>query len=335
MAEPEIVFISTNANLELAESIVVELSTYMCAPLSKTDIIYFSNGEIKVKIGESVRGKNVYILGTGAGLIPRADGTPGRSLNDHLMETMIACSACKTSDARSITVILPCFPYARQDKKHRSREPITARLVCDLLQTSGATRIVAMDLHSDQIQGFASIPFDNLFAEQCMIASMKKNLNLDTVDWVIASPDAGALKRARHLADQIDKDVVILEKERDYSTPNKVLKSTLIGKVRGKKVFITDDMCDTAGTLVAGVETLMAEGAKEIHVGITHGILSGPALDRLNDCKAIKTIFVSDTISQTQNREYCPKIHVYSVAGLIARAVEAIQHDKSISRLFI
>lgn len=328
MGEPEIVFISTNANQELAEAVSNELATYICAPLSKADIVYFSNGEINVKIRESVRGKDVYVISTGSGM-------ENRSLNDHLMETLITCSACRTSDARSITVILPCFPYARQDKKHRSREPITARLVCALLETAGATRIVAIDLHSDQIQGMTSIPFDNLFAEQCMVEKAKKQLNADSKGWVVAAPDAGALKRARHLAGKLNMNVVILEKERDYSTPNKVLRSTLIGKVRGKKVFITDDMCDTAGTLISGVETLMSEGAKEVYVGITHGIFSGPALERLDNCKAIKKIFVSDTICQTKNNSICSKICVYSVSKMIASAIEAIQHNKSISKLFV
>lgn len=327
MAEPEIVFIATNANLQLADDISGELSQYMCSPITKTDIIYFSNGEINVKIHESVRGKDVFILGTGA-------STPDHSINDHLMETFITCSACKTSDARSITVILPCYPYARQDKKHRSREPITSSLVCTLLENAGATRIMAIDLHSDQIQGMARIPFDNLFAENCMLEKINKDLKLNPKDWVIAAPDAGALKRARHLAGTIGLNVVILEKERDYSTPNHVLKSTLIGDVRGKKVLITDDMCDTGGTLVAGVNTLVSQGAKEVYIGITHGILSGPALDRLNACPDIKQIFVSDTICQTANMTKCSKIHVYSVSGLLAKAIRAIKSNGSISQLF-
>lgn len=325
---PGIVFISTNANRLLADNISRQLSSYMSVPVSKTNVTYFSNGEIKVNIGESVRGRNVFILGTAA-------RSADHSLNDHLMETLIACGACKTSDARSITVILPCFPYARQDKKHRSREPITASLICSLLETAGATRIMSMDLHSDQIQGMAKIPFDNLFAENCLIGSVSRELQLDSVGWVIAAPDAGALKRARHLSGKLGLDVVILEKTRDYSTPNQVLSSTLIGNVQGKNVLITDDMCDTAGTLIAGVETLVAAGAKKVCVCVTHGIFSGQALERLNGCDAIEKVFVSDTICQTENQTVCSKIKVYSVAGLIAKAVKAIEHNESISKLFV
>lgn len=341
----DFVFISTNSNQHLAEKVSAELATYVNAPLSKSQIIYFSNGEIKIKITESVRGKEVFILSTG--IDRQREG--GHSLNDHVMETLVACSACKTSDARSITVILPCFPYARQDKKHRSREPITARLICSLLETAGATRIMSIDLHSDQIQGMANIPFDNLFAEKYMIRIITKDLkeskdlkgsknsgkkDFDPRKWIIVAPDAGALKRARHLASYLGLKVAILEKERDYTSPNQILRSTLIGSVRNRNVLITDDMIDTGGTLISGVDTLVKNGALNIYVAITHGLLSGKAIERLNECDAIKKIYVSDTISQEYTMERCDKIRVYSVSELLARAIVAIHHGRSISRLF-
>lgn len=327
----KIVLIATNANPELSQAISTELSLYTSSPLSKTNIVYFSNSEIKVEIGESVRGRSVFIIGSGC-----SNDAEDRSVNDHLMEVLIACSACRTSDARSITVILPCFPYARQDKKNRSREPITARLVCSLLETAGATRIMSMDLHSDQIQGMASIPFDNLFAEQCLIQRIENDFGgkLDPEKWKIAAPDAGALKRARHLGQRLGIDIVLLEKQRDYSRPNTVLTSTLIGDVDGKDVFIVDDMCDTAGTLVAGAKTLVENGAKSVYVGITHGIFSGPALARIAKSKDISKVYTSNTVPQTNTRTACEKIRVYTVAKLFVQAIHSIQTNQSISKLF-
>lgn len=295
----------------------------------------FANTEINVKIEESVRGDDVYIINTGSSFQNRA--TIG-SINDVLWETFELIDGCRRSSATSITVILPCYPYARSDKKDH-RGPISAKLVTDMLISAGATRIVSLDLHSGQIQAFSNKPFDNLYA----IRDISKYL-VNTIfpkygksNYVLVSPDAGGIKRIKAYSELLHMNHVILNKQRDYTTNNKVDKSVLIGDpewIKDKVAIVIDDMIDTAGTMIKGAEELMRYGAKEVILVATHGILSNPATEKINATPYISDVIVTNSIDQTTNYKEIDKLHVIDVSELITTVIKCLKDGSSISDLF-
>ena len=296
----------------------------------------FSNGERRIELQANVRRRHVYIFQTGT-------QSKTDSINDYLMELILMISAAKWSDAKTITVILPHFPYARQDKKDRSRTPISARTVANLIEAAGATRVVTMDLHSSQIQGFFNIPVDNLFARDLIIQHLNtfffSGLSPEKVKerFVLVSPDAGGAKRVLKMAKKMELNSVLMHKQRDHSKKNHVDKTIIVGEegcIDGKTCIIVDDMTDTLGTVTKACDALVAQGAKEVIVCITHGVLSGPAIERLNACDAITHLVTSNTIPQWENHMLSDKIIVFDVSALLATCIERIVNGGSISELF-
>ena len=328
-----------NSNEYLATLIADRLGIDLC----KSTVDKFSNSEIRVKINENIRKKHIYIIQTGS-------KTNSFSVNDHLMETLILIDACKRSNAKSITVVLACYPYSRQDKKDRSRAPISASLVAKMLETAGATRIMCIDLHADQIQGMFQIPVDNLTAENTIIKylntpgvfskainSISLNGIISRDDVCIVSPDAGGAKRACSIAEKLKVPVVMIHKERNYKEINKVDKMILVGGkqcVKNKTCIIIDDMADTMGTMCLAARTLVQNGACNVVAVVTHGVLSGPAMERINDTEEITKVIVSNTLPQKENLEKCEKLLQFDISELIANAIKAIVYGGSISALF-
>jgi ribose-phosphate pyrophosphokinase len=300
------------AHGELASQIAKRLGV----PLSKVELADFANGEISCRIAESVRGCDVFIIQSHAIAIHRA-----------IMEQALIIDAAKRASARSITAVCPFFGYARQDRKSRAREPIAARMVVDFLANAGADRIMTIDLHSGQIQGFFHGPFDHLIALPLLQAYIKKNIKDDLV---IVSPDAGRVKLAERYASALTSDMAIIHKHRSPHQRNEVESKFLIGDVKDKTCVIVDDMIDTAGTICAAAELLRENGAKQIYCVATHGLFSGPALDRLKKSD-IEQIIVTDSLPQTHN---LPKIKVLSIAPLMAKAITAVYEGTSVSKLF-
>jgi ribose-phosphate pyrophosphokinase len=277
----------------------------------------FSDGEIRVEIGDNVRGRDVFLIQS---TCPPA--------NHNLMELLIMIDAVKRASARRITAVIPYFGYARQDRKVAPRVPITAKLVADLLTTAGADRILTMDLHVGQIQGFFDIPVDNLYASPVMIPYISKNFNHDLA---IVSPDAGGVPRARAYAKRLEATLGLIDKRRD--APGKAQAMNLIGDVTDKAVVIMDDIIDTAGTLSEAAKVIIANGAKNISACCTHAVLSGPAVNRIRDSQ-LNRLVVTDTIPLSEDAQNCPKIVQLSVSHLLARAILGIHQEDSISSLF-
>lgn len=301
------------------------------------EIQYFSNGEIRPVIKSSIRGKNIFIVQT------CKSGNNKQSINDLIMETYLLAKTCKRSDARSITLIIPCYPYARQDKKDNPRGSISARDVADLFELAGIKRIICFDLHCHQIQGFFNIPCDNIYTHSLIINHLKNNIfktnNVDEIrkKYVVISPDEGAVKKANSFAMEVGLPLLIISKERDYRELNKVKKMTLIGdksQLKDKTAIIIDDMCDTFGTIKNASEHLEKCGAKDVILCITHGIFSGPAIERMNECKIVSHIICSDSISQEYNQEKCKKIQVFSIAETISSIIKKIETGDTLSTLF-
>ena len=251
---------SLSANRPLAEEIAESIGV----PLSSCDIMHFADGEINVQINETVRGHHVFII-----------QPTSKPVNDHLMEVLVMCDALKRASAKTINLVIPYYGYSRQDRKSRSRQPITAKLVADLLQTAGAHRVICMDIHAAQIQGFFNIPVDN-FMGLPILANYLIDKNLK--DIVVVSPDHGGTTRARELAKVLDTTIAIIDKRRPE--PNKAEIMNIIGNIEGKNCIIIDDMCDTAGTITAGAEALKKAGAKSVYAVCTHGVLSGSAIEK-------------------------------------------------------
>lgn len=313
MIENAIVF-TLSSSVELAQEIV----DYLGMPLGKCSVKHFADGEIMVEPEESVRGRSVYIV--------QSTCSP---VSDRLMEVLIAIDACKRASAGEITVIMPYYGYARQDRKARARQPITAKLVADLLQTAGADRVVTIDLHATQIQGFFNIPIDDLSAVS-MIGQYFRSKNLDNV--VVVSPDHGGTTRARRLADCLGAPMAIIDKRRPR--PNVAEAMNVIGEVEGKTAIIVDDMADTCGTLIAGVNILYEKGAREIYFACTHGLLSGPAIERIQNSH-IKEMVITNTIPMTEEKKNgTDKITVLSVGYMLAKTIEAIQLKNPVSAVF-
>ena len=301
-----------NANRALAD----EIAQYIKMPLEAAQVSHFSDGEIQVKINESVRGADVFII--------QPTCNP---VNEHLMELLIMVDAVRRASARRITVIIPYFGYARQDRKSGGRDPITAKLVANLITASGARRVVAMDLHAGQIQGFFDIPLDHLPGVP-LLAQYFKQHNIE--DLVVVSPDLGGVQRARDFAERIGAPLAIIDKRRPE--PNVAEIMHVIGNIEGKNVIMIDDIIDTAGTISQGAEALKRLGAKDVYACCTHAVLSGPAVNRL-DKAPLKEILVTNTIPLAESR-CVDKIKVISVAPLLGEAILRIHQDLSVSELF-
>ncbi len=303
-----------NANPTLAASIAAEIDT----PLGEISVKQFSDGEIFVKIEESARGQDIFIV--------QPTCFP---VNDNLMELLIMIDAFRRASARRITVVLPYYGYARQDKKIKPREPVTARLVANLITQAGASRVLCLDLHAGQIQGFFDLPVDHLYAGP-LIAEHLKAEGLYDGNTVVVSPDVGGVARARALAEHLKTSIAIIAKRRPQ--PNQVEIMEIIGNVSGKVCIMIDDMIDTGGSIVQGAEALMDRGATAVHACCTHAILSGTAISRV-DCSPLRSLVVTDTIPLPESKRH-PKIKVLSVAPLLADAIFRIHEDNSVSELF-
>jgi ribose-phosphate pyrophosphokinase len=310
------VILSGSANRPLAQKICNKLGK----PLGFADLRRFSDGEVFVEIRENVRGRDVYLIQSTC-----------RPVNDTLMELLILIDALKRASAKEITAIVPYYGYARQDRKVAPRTPISAKLVADLLTTAGATRVVSMDLHAGQIQGFFDIPFDNLFASSVILDHLRKEIG-DDGETVLVSPDTGGVERARAYAKRLDASVAMIDKRR--TAPNVARAMHVVGDVEGKIAIILDDMIDTAGTLTEAAHAVLQHGATKVYAAATHGVLSGPAIQRIRDSK-IERVVVTDTISLSPEAEACPKIVQLSVADLLAEAIYRIHNYDSVSSLFV
>lgn len=306
---------SGNSNQKLALSICASLGVKLGAARVRN----FSDGEIMVEIGENVRGRDVYII--------QSTCAP---TNSNLMELLIMADALKRASAATITAVIPYYGYARQDRKAAPRTPITAKLVADLITTSGADRVVTIDLHAGQIQGFFNIPVDNLYAAPVILSYLKSRFEGQPV--VMVSPDAGGTERARAFAKRLGCTLAVIDKRR--TGPNVAEIMHLIGDVRDKVAIILDDMVDTAGTLTQGAKALKENGAKAIFACATHGVLSGPAIERINNSD-IEEIVLTDTIPLGEKEGQTTKVRVLSVADLLAEAIKRIHQDESVSSLFV
>ncbi|XP_059468874.1 ribose-phosphate pyrophosphokinase 1 isoform X5 [Neocloeon triangulifer] len=350
---PNIKVFSGSSHLDLAQRVVDRLGIDLGKVVTKK----FSNLETCVEIGESVRGEDVYIVQSGSG-----------EINDNLMELLIMINACKIASASRVTAVIPCFPYARQDKKDKaglegkddgskvvatppqarfksnewkfraghtalpsqSRAPISAKLVANMLSVAGADHIITMDLHASQIQGFFDIPVDNLYAEPAVLKWIKENIP----EWrnsIIVSPDAGGAKRVTSIADRLNVEFALIHKERRKA--NEVASMVLVGDVKDRIAILVDDMADTCGTICHAAEKLMDAGATKVYAILTHGIFSGPAISRINNA-CFEAVVVTNTIPQEEHMRDCPKIQCIDVSMMFAEAVRRTHNGESVSYLF-
>ncbi len=302
-----------NSNKSLSN----EIASILKLPLTDATIKKFADEEMFVEINENVRGQDVYVI-----------QSTSKPANDHLIELLICIDALKRASAKQITAVIPYFGYARQDRKPGPRTPISAKLVANLITTSGANRVLTIDLHAGQIQGFFDIPVDNLYAAPILVNDIKKNYPLENT--IITSPDVGGVVRARYIANKLDINLAIVDKRREKANTSEVL--NIIGDVKSKDCILIDDIVDTAGTLTNAADALMAEGAKSVSAYVTHGVLSEPALERLKNSK-LKELVTTNTIKEFSN-ESSNKIRRLSIAPLIAEAVKRIDNFSSVSSLF-
>jgi ribose-phosphate pyrophosphokinase len=314
-SEKRLVLLSGRAHPELADEIALELGVEL-VPTSAYD---FANGEIYVRFGESVRGSDAFVI--------QSHCAP---INQWLMEQLLMVDALKRASAKRITVIAPSFPYARQDKKHRGREPISARLMADLYKTAGAHRLMSVDLHTAQIQGFFDGPVDHLWAMPLLAEYVAKRVDRSRLS--VVSPDAGRVRVADLWSDRLGAPLAIIHKRRDPSVPNQVKVHEVVGQVQGRTCLLVDDMIDTAGTIVQAAEALRDNGAADVIVASTHAILSGPAVDRLKN-SGISEVIVTNTLPIPDDRRF-PQLTVLSIAPLIARAIMEVFDDGSVTSLF-
>jgi len=305
---------SGTANDALAKEVCEKLGL----PLGQTHITRFSDGETYVQILENVRGADVFMIQ------PTCD-----PVDLHLMQLLLLIDALKRASARRITVVIPYFGYARQDRKDKPRVPIRSKLVADLLTTAGADRALVVDLHAPQIQGFFNIPVDHLFASPVLVGHFKE---LDLSDLTVISPDAGGVERARFFAKKMESALAIVDKRRTSINETEVMH--VIGDVEGRTCVILDDIIDTAGTLVKTCQALLDAGARQVYACATHPVLSGPAIQRISESGLVKVV-VTNTIPLTEAARNEPKIEQLSIAGLIAAAIESIHEESSVSRLFV
>jgi ribose-phosphate pyrophosphokinase len=307
-------FFAGNSNPALAR----EICDYLAIPQGQAKVSRFSDGEIMVKIEENIRGMDVFVL--------QSTSDP---VNVNLMELLIMIDAIKRASPYRITAVIPYYGYARQDRKDEPRVPITAKLVADLITTAGAHRVLTMDLHAGQIQGFFNIPVDHLYAAPVLLDYFRK-LNLKEL--VVVSPDAGGVERARAFAKRLRANLAIIDKRREG--PNRAKLMNIIGEVEGRDVLLLDDMIDTGGTIVQGARAIKEKGALRILAGCTHPILSGPALQRLNE-SPVDEVVATNTIPLNGKEDVCKKIKVLSVGSLLGEAVKRIHHEESLSTLFV
>jgi ribose-phosphate pyrophosphokinase len=306
--------VSGNANRPLAEAIAL----HMRQPLAKAQVRRFADMEIFVEIQENVRGEDVFII--------QSTSFPA---NDHLMELLIITDALRRSSARRITAVLPYFGYARQDRRASGRTPISAKLVANMITTAGADRVLTVDLHAGQIQGFFDIPTDNLYGAPVMVRDIKERV--DTRNAMVVSPDVGGVVRARALAKRIDAPLAIVDKRRERPGESEVM--NIIGDVEGKSCILVDDIIDSGGTLCNAADALMAKGAKDVSAYITHGVLSGGAVSRISGSK-LKELVITDTIQPSEAVKVARNIRVISVADLLGEAIMRTATEESVSSLF-
>jgi ribose-phosphate pyrophosphokinase len=306
--------LSCNANRPLSEAI----ADYLDTRLTRSEVKSFADQEIFVRIDENVRGEDVFVI--------QSTSYPA---NDNLMQLLICMDALKRASARRITAVIPYFGYARQDRKTDGRTPISAKLVANLICSAGADRVLTVDLHAGQIQGFFDIPTDNLFGGPVMVDDIKERFNGDKI--VVVSPDVGGVARARELAKRINAPLAIVDKRREK--PGEIAEMTVIGQVEGKRCIIVDDICDTAGTLCKAAEVIKQSGAKEVHAYITHGVLSGPAVERITK-SVMKSLVVTDSIAASPAAQAAANIRVLPTAPMFAQAILNIWSGTSVSSLF-
>jgi ribose-phosphate pyrophosphokinase len=310
----DIVIICGNSNPALTE----EICGYLDQPLGRAQVRTFSDGEVFVELGENVRGRDVFVI--------QSTCSP---VNDNLMELLILMDALKRASARRITSVIPYYGYARQDRKVAPRVPISAKLVADLITAAGAKRVLSMDLHAGQIQGFFDIPVDHLFAAPVLLKHFRER---DYNDLVIVSPDAGGVERARAYAKRLDASIAIVDKRREEANVAKAM--NIVGDVKGKNAVIVDDMVDTAGTLTQAAQAILKQGAKDVMACATHAVLSGPAVDRIEQSE-LSSVVITNTIPLSEKAQKCSKIKVISVAGLLGEAIRRIHEEDSVSSLFV
>jgi ribose-phosphate pyrophosphokinase len=318
MSSEEIKIFTGNANRALAEAVGRSLEQ----PLGRSRVSRFSDGEIQVEIDESVRGQHTFVL--------QSTSPPA---NEHLMEMLIMIDALKRASAEEITAVIPYYGYARQDRKVAPRAPITAKLVADLLSTAGATRVISMELHAGQIQGFFNVPFDHLYSMPVMLTDIKERFGIgngEASDVVVVAPDAGGVERARAYAKRLKATLAIIDKRR--TGPNVAEVMNIIGDVDGKRAIIIDDMVDTAGTLAQAARAVVAAGAKNVWAYATHAVLSGPALERIAG-SPLKELVVTDTIAPRPEFA-AARIRALSVGPIIGEAIKRVHTGESISTLF-
>jgi len=305
--------ISGNANIKLAEEVAQALGM----SLTKTKVARFSDGEITIQVNENVRGSDVFVI--------QSTCTP---VNENIMELLLIIDALKRASASRITAVIPYYGYGRQDRKVQPRVPISSKLVADLLTAAGTDRILTVDLHAGQIQGFFNIPVDHLYATPVQMKYLK---SCEFKDLCVVSPDAGGVERARAFAKRLDASLAIVDKRREKANISEVM--NVIGDVKGKDTLLLDDMIDTAGTIVQAAKALKDMGSRKVYAVCTHAVLSGPALERLNG-SVIEEVICTNTIPLDCQQKECSKLRVLSIAGLLADAIKSIHDESSISSLF-
>ena len=317
MANKSVMIFAGNANVTLAERI----SLYLDQPLGKANVGRFSDGEIMVQITESVRGKDVYVL--------QPTCTPEPAVN--LMEMLVMIDALKRASAKRITAVVPYYGFARQDRRpHSARVPITARLAADMITVAGADRMITIDLHSDQIQGFFDIPVDNIYASPVLVEDMLAQSSSDVSNITVVSPDVGGVVRARAVAKALDVELAIIDKRRPKANVSQVM--NVIGDIKGRDCIIVDDMVDTAGTLCKAAAALIENGAKSVTAYATHAVLSGPAVENIRK-SMLKELVVTDTIPQTLDAMECERIRQVSVANILGETIRRVNNEESVTAL--
>ena len=311
-----IVLVSGTSNPTLSKKI----SEFLDIPLVNPQIRRFANGDVYCEIEKNVRGADVFVL--------QSTCAP---VNENLMELLIIIDALKRASALSITAVVPHYGYSRQDRKSAPRTPITAKLVADMMTVAGASRVVTMDLHAGQIQGFFNIPFDNIFASPVLLDYIQKNLNRENL--VCISPDAGGVERVRHFAKKLSTEIALIDKRR--TGPNVAEAMNVIGDVKGKDCIIIDDMIDTGGTLIQAAQALRKNGANKIYATATHPVFSDPAIQRISECTELEEVIITDTIPLSEAGKKCPKIKVVSTADILSKAIHRTFNHDSVSSLFI
>ncbi|CCH45517.1 Ribose-phosphate pyrophosphokinase [Wickerhamomyces ciferrii] len=315
MAKNSIKLIANDVHRVLAELVSKRLGIKLTDVTLKRD----SNGEVSFSINESVRDEDIYIImQVGSGIV-----------NDRVLELLIMINACKTASARRITAVIPNFPYARQDRKDKSRAPITAKLMADMLTTAGCDHVITMDLHASQIQGFFDVPVDNLYAEPSVVRYIREHIPYEEA--IIVSPDAGGAKRAAGLADRLDLNFALIHKER--ARANEVSRMVLVGDVTDKICLIVDDMADTCGTLAKAAEVLLENKAKSVIAIVTHGILSGNAIKNINNSK-LDRVVCTNTVPFEEKLQECPKLDTIDISSVLAEGIRRLHNGESVSYLF-